>query len=101
MTATSNPRTGMDECRLKPGHASGVDEIIVAVHSATGWETTKKMLMEKPAPGLGDDAFAGRFLGYNVRKGNKYVQVFGSMTNNDAANDKATRYLAERASSRL
>jgi hypothetical protein len=29
------------------------------------------------------------------------VQVFGAVTNNDAANEKATRYLVERALSRL
>jgi len=27
--------------------------------------------------------------------------VYGPVTNNDAANDKATRYLAEKAASRL
>ncbi len=101
IAATHNPRTDMDECRLKPGHAPGIDEIIILVHPATGWDMVKKSLMEKPAPGLGDDAFSGRFIGYNVRKGNNYIQVFGPMTNETAANDKATRYLAERASSRL
>jgi hypothetical protein len=101
ITPTHNPRTGMDECRLKPGHAPGIDEIIILVHPAVGWDMVKKQLMEKPAPGLGDDAFVGRFIGYNVRKGNNYVQVFGPMTNKDAANDKATRYIAERAASRL
>lgn len=55
----------------------------------------------KRVTGLGDDAFVGRAVGYNVRKGNKYVQVFGAVTNNDAANEKATRYLAERAVTRL
>lgn len=98
---THNPRTDMDECRLKPGNAPGIDEIIILVHPATGWDMVKKQLMEKPAPGLGDDAFSGRFIGYNVRKGNNYVQVFGPMTNEAAANDKATRYIAERAASRL
>jgi hypothetical protein len=98
---THNPRTDMDECRLKPGNAPGIDEIIILVHPATGWDMVKKQLMEKPAPGLGDDAFAARFIGYNVRKGNNYVQVFGPMTNEAAANDKATRYIAERAASRL
>ncbi|HEY6307278.1 MAG TPA: hypothetical protein VI488_12560 [Candidatus Angelobacter sp.] len=96
-----NPRTDMDECRLKPGHAPGIEEIIILVHPATGWDMVKKSLMEKPVPGLGDDAFVARALGYNVRKGNNYVQVFGPVTNENAANDKATRYLAERASSRL
>ncbi len=98
---THNPRTGMDECRLKPGTVRGVDEIILLIHPAVGWDMVKKQLMEKDVPGLGDDAFAGRFIGYNVRKGNNYVQVFGPMTNEAAANDKATRYIAERAASRL
>jgi hypothetical protein len=96
-----NPRTDMDECRLKPGHAPGIEEIVISVHPATGWDMVKKSLMEKPVPGLGDDAFVARFVGYNVRKGNNYVQVAGPMTNENAANDKATRYLAERASARL
>jgi hypothetical protein len=96
-----NPRTNMDECRLKPAHAPGIDEIIILVHPATGWDMVKKQLMERPAPGLGDDAFEGRFVGYNVRKGNNYVQVYGPMTNEAAANEKATRYVAERAASRM
>ena len=98
---THNPRTDMDECRLKPVHAPGIDEVIILVHPATGWDGLKKEMMEKPAPGLGDDAFYTRFTGYNVRKGNNYVQVFGPMTNEAAANDKATRYIAERAASRM
>jgi hypothetical protein len=96
-----NPRSSMDECHLKPGHAPGIDEIVIVVHPAVGWEDVKKAMMEKPAPGLGDDAFLTRFTGYNVRKGNNYIQVYGPMTNEAAANDKATRYLAERAASRL
>lgn len=91
----------MDECRLKPGQAPGISEVIVLVHPAVGWDMVKQQLMEKPAPGLGDDAFVGRAIGYNVRKGNNYVQVFGPVTNEDKANDKATRYIAERAASRL
>ncbi len=104
MNSTRNPRTGMSECRLKPGSMKGITEIIMVVHPATGWETTKKAFMgsgAKPVPGLGDDAFVARFLGYNVRRGNRYVQVFGDMRNEDKANDKATRYLAERAASRM
>jgi hypothetical protein len=96
-----NPRTDMDECRLKPGNAPGIEEIVIVVHPATGWDMVKKSLMEKPVPGLGDDAFVARFVGYNVRKGNNYVQVSGPMTNENGPNDKATRYLAERASARL
>ncbi len=91
----------MDECRLKAGDVRGIDEVIILVHPAIGWDMVKKQLMEKDAPGLGDDALSGRLIGYNVRKGNNYVQVFGPLTNEAAANDKATRYLAERASSRL
>lgn len=104
MNSTRNPRTGMNECRLKPGSMKGITEIIMVVHPATGWETTKKTFMAsdaKQVPGLGDDAFVARFLGYNVRKGNRYVQVFGDMRNEGKANDKATRYLAERAASRM
>lgn len=105
MLATHNPRTGMDECRLKPAQPGKIQEIIVVVLSAQGWDTVKKTFVNgkdiKEVRGLGDDAFAGRFMGYNVRKGQKYVKVFGPMTNNDAANDKATHYLAERAVSRL
>jgi hypothetical protein len=101
INATHNPRTGMDECRLKPGNAPGIDEIIMLVHPATGWDEVKKQLMDKPAPGLGDDAFQNRAIGYNVRKGDKYVQVFGPVTNDNKANDKATHYIAERAASRL
>jgi hypothetical protein len=107
VTPTNNPRTGMSECRLKPGTTKGVVEIIMTVHPATGWDDVKKMMTTdsntnaKSVAGLGDDAFVGRFLGYNVRKGNRYVQVFGDMRNDNAANDKATHYLAERAVSRL
>jgi hypothetical protein len=105
MTSTHNPRTGMDECRLKPAQSGKIQEIIAVVIPATGWDMVKKTYVDgkdiKEVRGLGDDAFAGRFMGYNVRKGQKYVKVFGPLTNDDAANDKATRYLAERAASRL
>lgn len=106
ITPYPNPRTGMKECRLKPAKAAGVEEVIIVIHDANQWEAIKKAMLPpssdaKAVPGLGDDAFVGRAIGYNVRKGNKYVQVFGPVTNNEAANDKATRYLAERAASRL
>ena len=105
IASTHNPRTGMDECRLKPAHPGKVQEIIVVVLPATGWDSVKKAYVDgkdvKDVRGLGDDAFAGRFIGYNVRKGQKYVKVFGPLTNDPVANDKATRYLAEKAASRL
>jgi len=105
MASTHNPRTGMDECRLKPAQTGKIQEIIVVVLSAQGWDMVKKSFVDgkdvKDVRGLGDDAFAGRFIGYNVRKGQRYVKVFGPLTNDAAANDKATRYLAEKAASRL
>ena len=91
---------------LKPGAARDIYGILITVHPADGWEMVKKSFTEsdkdaKQVPGLGDDAFVTRFIGYNVRKGNRYVQVAGDMQNDNAANDKATRYLAERAASRM
>lgn len=105
-TAVNNQRTGNQDCLLKPATAGTIELIVIIVHKADLWEGIKKAMLPpssdaKPVSGLGDDAFVGRAVGYNVRKGNKYVQVFGAVTNNDAANEKATRYLAERASSRL
>ena len=105
MNSTNNPRTGMDECRLKPAQAGKVQEIVVVVLSAQGWDTVKKTFVDgkdiKEVRGIGEDGFVGRFIGYNVKKGQKYVKVFGPLTNDAAANDKATRFLAERAVSRL
>jgi hypothetical protein len=105
ISAVHNPRTGNDECRLKPAHSGKIQEIIVVVLPSQGWDMVKKTYVDgkdiKAVSGLGDDAFVGRFIGYNVRKGQKYVKVFGPLTNDNAANDKATRYLAERAASRL
>ena len=105
-TSVYNERLGAQQCRLKPAVAGTIDEIVMGVHKADLWDGIKKAMLPpnsdaKPVPGLGDDAFVGRAVGYNVRKGDKYVQIFGAVTNNDAANEKATRYLAERASSRL
>lgn len=104
--AVDNQRIGSQECLLKPATAGTIELIVIIVHKADLWEGIKKAMLPpssdaKLVSGLGDDAFVGRAVGYNVRKGNKYVQVFGAVTNNDAANEKATRYLAERASSRL
>lgn len=102
MTASHNPRTEMDECHLKSGPGKDM-EIIILVHKVENWDMVKKALSgsDKGILGLGDDAFQTRFTGYNVRKGNRYVQVFGVMTNETSANEKATRYLAGRAASRL
>lgn len=105
-TSIYNERIGMQQCRLKPATAGTIDVIVMSVHKADLWDGIKKAMLPpssdaKPVSGLGDDAFVGRAVGYNVRKGGKYVQIFGAVTNNDAANEKATRYLAERASSRL
>lgn len=106
MAAVDNQRIGMHECELKPATAGTIELVMMVVHKADSWDAIKKAMVPpsgdaKPVSGLGNDAFVGRAIGYNVRKGNKYVQVFGAITNNDADNEKATRYLAERASSRL
>jgi hypothetical protein len=106
MTGIFNSRIGMDECILKPASAGAIEEVLIIVHKADLWDGIKKAMLPpssdaKLVPGLGQDAFVGRAVGYNVRKGDKYIQVFGALTNKDAANEKATRYLAERAISRL
>jgi len=106
MSSFNNQRIGMQECRLKPASPGAIEEVLIIVHKADLWDGIKKAMLPpssdaKVIPGLGDDAFVGRAVGYNVRKGDKYVQVFGAVTNNDAANEKATRYLVERALSRL
>jgi len=100
-----NPRTGDDECHVK-GTSPGLEEVLIILHRAGEWDAIKNAMVTsntgvKAVSGLGDDAFAGRGIGYNARKGQRYVQVFGVLTNKDAANDKATRYLAERAVSRM
>ncbi|HLJ28203.1 MAG TPA: hypothetical protein VKY85_15940 [Candidatus Angelobacter sp.] len=101
-----NPRLGVHQCRLKPASTGAIEEVLIVVHTAEQWDSIKKAMLPpssdaRTVSGLGEDAFEGRAVGYNVRKGNKYVQVFGAVTNNDDANGKATRYLAERAASRL
>jgi hypothetical protein len=106
MNSFNNQRIGMQECRLKPASPGVIEEVLIIVHKADMWDGIKKAMLPpssdaKVVPGLGDDAFVGRAVGYNVRKGDKYVQVFGAVTNNDATNEKATRYLVERALSRL
>jgi len=106
MNSFNNQRIGMPECRLKPASPGAIEEVLIIAHKADMWDGIKKAMLPpssdaKVVAGLGDDAFVGRAVGYNVRKRDKYVQVFGAVTNNDAANEKATRYLAERAVSRL
>lgn len=106
MASVYNQRIGMQECHVKAASAGPVEEVIIVVHRVDQWDAIKKAMLPpssnaKSVSGLGDDAFVGRAVGYNVRKGNKYVQVFGVLTNKDAANDQATHALAERAASRL
>jgi hypothetical protein len=106
MSPVFNERIGMKECRLKPAAPGKIEVVIIVVHPAVSFEAVKKAMLPpssdgKSLSGMGDDGFVGRAVGYNVRKGSLYVQVFGAVTNDDAANDKATRYLAEKASSRL
>jgi hypothetical protein len=106
MTGIFNSRIGMDECILKPASAGAIEEVLIIVHRADLWNGIKKGMLPpssdaRVVAGLGEDAFVGRAVGYNVRKGDKYIQVFGAVTNHDAANEQATRYLAERAISRL
>lgn len=105
-TSVYNERLGMQQCRLKPATAGAIDVIVMSVNRADNFDAMKKAMLSggtdvKSLSGLGDDAYVGRAVGYNVRKGGKYIQIFGALDNNDALNEKATRYLAERASSRL
>jgi hypothetical protein len=104
-TSAHNPRTGDTECSIK-GTLPGLDQVKIIVHNPYLWDEIKKTMIQpqnggREVSGLGDDAFEGRAIGYNVRKGNKRLQVFGVLTNKDGPNDRATRYLAERAVSRL
>jgi hypothetical protein len=106
MSPVFNERIGMKECRLKPAAPGKIEVVIIVVHPAVSFDAVKKVMLPpssdgKSLSGMGDDGFVGRAVGYNVRKGSRYVQVFGAVTNDDAANDKATHYLAEKASSRL
>ena len=105
-TSIYNERINTQQCRMKPAAPGAIDTVIMSVKNADLWDGMKKAVLPpnsdaKLVTGLGDDAFMNRAIGYNVRKGNRYIQIFGSLTNNDAANEKATRYLAERAASRL
>jgi len=105
IASAHNPRTGFDECHVKGG-SPALEEVIILLHRTDLWDAVKKAMIDsntgvKAVSGLGDDAFEGRAIGYNVRKGNRYTQVFGVLTNKDAPNEKATRYLAERVAAHL
>jgi hypothetical protein len=103
VSSQRNPGTGNDECIIK-GTIAGLDQVTIIVHRAYQWDAMKQTILREGAravTGLGDDAFEAPTIGYNVRKGDKGVQVIGAPTNRAVLNDKATHYLAERAVSRL
>src|SRR5262249_43195930 len=102
----SNPRTGMDECKLKPAAGSDLDQLVIVVHETTpeSWLMVKKGFMQdkkvKQIRGLGDDAInVGGYAGIFARKGTKYVQIFGSLK--PERDEKAELYLLQQAVSRL
>jgi len=106
MTHYANPRTGMNECKLKPAAGSDLDELVIVVHETTpeSWLMVKKGYMEdkrvKQVRHLGDDAInVGGYAGIWARKGDKYVQVFGSLK--PERDEKAELFLLEKALSRL
>ena len=106
MTHYANPRTGMNECKLKPAVGSDLDELVIVVHETTpeSWLMVKKGYMEdkrvKQVRHLGDDAInVGGYAGIWARKGDKYVQVFGSLK--PERDEKAELFLLEKALSRL
>src|SRR5262245_58561685 len=91
-TSVYNERLGKQQCRLKPATAGTIDAIILSVNRADNFDAMKKAMLGggtdvKPVSGLGDDAYVGRAVGYNVRRGDRYIQIFGALDNNDAAND--------------
>jgi len=109
---------GTQKCLLRRAGADATEQFTIVVLAAEHWKEVKENFLQagmKDVPGLGDDAFGtcrapSRATGpvslcvYNVRKGSKYVQVFtwqDFTQHNIPANDKVTRYLAERAASRL
>src|SRR5262249_32688388 len=105
ITPYANPRTGIDECKLKPA-AADLDELVIVVHETTpeSWQMVKKGFMQdkkvKQLRGLGDDAInVGGYAGIFSRKGTKYVQIFGSLK--PERDEKAELYLLQQAASRL
>jgi hypothetical protein len=106
ITPYSNPRTGMDECKLKPPAGTELDQLVIVVHETTpeSWTVVKKSFMQdkkvKQVRGLGDDAInVGGYAGIFARKGTKYVQIFGSLK--PERDEKAELYLLQQAVSRL
>lgn len=105
-TSVYNEQARKQQCRLKAAAPGAVNEIFLTVDKVINWDVQKKMDMGgyteiKSVSGLGDDAYWNRGIGYIVRKGDKYIQIHGAWDNDAVADEKATRYLAERASSRL
>ncbi len=106
MTADTNPRTGMNECKLKLANGTDLDQLVMVIQptNAQSWDMVKKTFMQdkkvKEVSGLGDDAInVGGYAGIWARKGDKYVQIFGSLK--PERDEKAELYLLERAVSRL
>jgi hypothetical protein len=105
MTANTNPRTGIEECSLKPAKAAGMDSLVLVVHQSSPqeWEKVKKTYVEdnsaQKIPGLGDDAINVGLYGVWVHKGNAYIQIYGAI--NTQRQEKAELFLAERAVSRM
>lgn len=104
-TSVYNER-GQQQCRLKAAAPGALNEIFLTVDKAINWDVMKQMdrggyTEIKSVSGLGDDAYWNRGIGYIVRKGDKYIQIHGAWDNDAIADEKATRYLAERACSRL
>ena len=106
MTAETSPRTGLRECKLKLPNGTELDQLVMVIQSTNNqsWEVVKKTFMQdkkvKEVPGIGDDAInVGGYAGIWARKGDKYVQIFGSMK--PERDEKAEIYLLQRAVSRL
>lgn len=105
MTADANPRTGMEECNLKPARATDSDSLVLVLHETTpqDWERLKKTYAQdnsaEKITGLGDDALNLGLYGVWVRKGNTYMQIYGAIDNQ--RQEKAELFLAEKAVSRL
>jgi len=103
MTASTNPRTSVEECAVKPAKGTELDHLTIVLHDTTAesWETVKKSHAQDvtPIPGLGDDAINVGMYGVWVRKGNVYLQIYGAIDNQ--RNEKAELFLAAKAVSRM
>jgi hypothetical protein len=103
-TQVRNPRLGYNECHLQPGRAKDVTERIIIVRQIDNrlWQGMKEAFPDnKPEPGVGDDAFSRLGTGFNVLKGQSWIQICCDYGDVSPAQEKANRYLAERAASRL